>query len=311
MRGKLTRRRFLTISAAAAILPGKALATAPLARWQGSALGGPAAMVLVGLPEAASARLFTAVQSEIARLEAIFSLYRPGSALAQLNETGRLVAPPAEFLALLELSDRLYQTTGGAFAPTIQPLWLLHAAAAAEGRHPTPAQIVETRQRSGWRHLRATSQAVSFARPGMALTFNGIAQGFIADRVAALLRAEGLRDVLIDMGEIAALGSRADGTAWRAGIALPDGPIVREVKLSERALATSAPLGTLLDRSGQVGHILDPRNGQPGGRWRLVSVSAPSAALADGLSTAFCLLSGEAIAAALAAHPDSSIEALL
>ncbi len=307
----LPRRRFLAISAAVAAFPATSLADVPVARWKGTALGAGASMTLVGVQDAEAREEFATIQAEVARLEGIFSLYRKGSALARLNEAGRLEDPPSELLELLTLSNALHRNTEGAFDPTIQPLWLLYAAAASEDRLPTDREIARAREQSGWQHLHFTSKSVSFARPGMALTMNGVAQGYIADRVAAVLRARGMTDVLIDMGEIAALGGRADGTPWRAGISLPNGRVVREVKLGERALATSAPLGTLLDRSGNVGHILDPRSGQPGGRWRLVSVSAPNAALADGLSTAICLLDGTAISATLAAYPDCSLEALL
>ncbi len=268
-------------------------------------------MTLVGVHEAEATDVFAAVEEEIDRLEGLFSLYRRGSLLARLNAEGRLTAPPGEFLDLLELSDRLQRTTCGAFDPTIQPLWLLHAAAATERRRPTAGEVAAVRESCGWRHLEISPREVAFTRPGMALTFNGIGQGYIADRVAALLRGMGLRDVLVDMGEIAALGRRPDGRPWRAGISLPEGRIVREVRLGERCLATSAPLGTLLDPAGRVGHILDPRSGEPGGRWKLVSVAADRAALADGLSTACCLLSRDAIAVALGAHPDASLEALL
>jgi thiamine biosynthesis lipoprotein len=307
----LSRRRFLAISAAAAALPASAHAASPVMRWRGAALGAQASMVLVGIDEAEAGSVFAAVEAEIDRLEGLFSLYRRDSLLARLNAEGRLAAPPGEFLELLALSDRLQRTTGGAFDPTIQPLWLLHAAAAAENRRPAAGDLAEARALCGWRHLDISPRAVRFTRPGMALTFNGIAQGYIADRVAALLRGLRLRDVLVDMGEIATLGRRPDGTPWRAGISPPGGRIVREVRLGERCLATSAPLGTLLDPSGRVGHILDPRSGEPGGRWRLVSIAADRAALADGLSTACCLLPRDAIAAALAAHPGSSLEALL
>ncbi len=307
----LSRRRFLAVSAAAAALPASARAARPVARWRGAALGAQASMTLVGLHETEAGGVFAAVQAEIDRLEGLFSLYRRDSLLARLNAEGRLTAPPGEFLALLDLSDRLQRTTGGAFDPTIQPLWLLHAAAAVENRRPTADEIAETRANCGWRHLEVSPRAVRFTRPGMALTFNGIAQGYIADRVAALLSGLGLRDVLVDMGEIAALGRRPDGAPWRAGIALPEGRVVREIRLSERCLATSAPLGSLLDPAGRIGHILDPRSGEPGGRWRLVSVAAGQAVLADGLSTACCLLSRDAITAALTAQPDATLEALL
>ncbi|MEO3427410.1 FAD:protein FMN transferase [Pelagibius sp. CAU 1746] len=306
----LSRRRFLAISAAAAALPAAARAARPVARWRGAALGAQASMTLVGVHDAEAGQVFGAVQEEIERMEGLFSLYRPDSLLTRLNAEGRLTAPPEEFLELLELSGRLQRATGGAFDPTIQPLWLLHATAAAENRRPAAGDLAQARARCGWQHLEISPGALRFTRPGMALTFNGIAQGYVADRVAALLRSFGLRDVLVDMGEIAARGRRPDGSPWRAGISLPGGRIVREVRLSERCLATSAPLGTFLDPAGRIGHILDPRSGEPGGRWRLVAVSAERAALADGLSTACCLLSREAIAAALAAQPGSSLEAL-
>jgi thiamine biosynthesis lipoprotein len=118
--------------------------------------------------------------------------------------------------------------------------------------------------------------------------------------------------VLVDMGEIHAVGARADGTPWRAGIATPKGGIRSDaVMLVDRALATSAPYGTVLDRAGHIGHIVDPRTGRPGGLWRQVSVSAPRAALADGLSTAFCLIPRDLMERAVAAYPGAQVEALL
>lgn len=312
MNDTLTRRRFLTISAAAVALPSTARAEAPaVSRWHGRALGAAASMTLVGVAESPAQAIFAAVEDEIARLEAIFSLHRPGSALNRLNESGSLSHPPAELLELIGLSGTIYRASGGAFDPTVQPLWLLLAKSAAEGRAPQADELTEARRHCGWGNLHSDTRAITFARQGMAMTFNGIAQGFIADRVAALIRARGLTDVLIDTGEIAALGRRPDGTPWRAGIATPDGEVVREVRLGERALATSAPLGTLLDRSGRVGHILDPRSGRPSDQWQLVSVSAKSAALADGLSTAFCLMTRDEIDGALERFPSASLEVLI
>lgn len=311
-RPRVSRRRFLAISAAATALPAAGpAAAAQIARWQGTALGGVASTTLIGIDAAAAAETFAAVEREIARLEDVFSLYLSNSALVRLNRSGRIETPPPELIEVLQLSDVLYRTTDGAFDPTIQPLWLLQAAAAAQGQRPTPGQVAAVRGRVGWGNLRFSPKEASFARAGMALTLNGIAQGFIADSVAALLRGRGLRDVLVDAGEVTASGSRADGTPWRAGIADPDGRVVRQIRLDGRGLAVSAPNGTRLGRETRAGHILDPRSGQPAERWRLVTVSAPSAALADGLSTAFCVLPRRAIRRALAAHPDASLEVLL
>ena len=130
----------------------------------------------------------------------------------------------------------------------------------------------------------------------------------MADRVAALLEAEGLSDILIDTGELRALGGQPGGGVWPVRLAQGG-----EVGLRERALATSAPLGTTFDPEGRCGHILDPRTGQPEpSAWRAVSVTAPQAALADALSTALCLTKVKAEADAVCDHfADVTIESLL
>ena len=290
-----SRRRFLTIAAACAALPaGAALATA---RWTGRALGAGVSMQLAGLTEEDAAPIFADVAQELDRLETIFSLYRTDSEITRLNRDGVLTAPSPEMLQVLSLSDTLHHATGGVFDPTVQPLWL----ALADGQG-----VEAARTQVGWKRLRFDSAEVRFETPGMALTLNGIAQGAVTDRIAALLRARGLRDVLIDIGEIAALGRRADGAAWSVGIADPEGQVLRRMTLTDRALATSAPLGTVLDFETGQGHILNPAGGAPARA--LVSVSAPDAALADGLSTALCLLPPLRGADVLAQFPQAQLE---
>jgi thiamine biosynthesis lipoprotein len=308
----ITRRRFIAISAAATAAPGSAFGAAPVTRWRGVALGAGASMTLAGVGKSEAAPVIARVQSEIGRLEAIFSLYQAESALSRFNQTGRLPSPPPEMLELLTLCGTLHHQTGGAFDPTIQPLWALHAEAAAMGSMPSDVEIDMARARTGWTSIHFDTDDIISTRSGMALTLNGIAQGYIADRIADLLRTEGMTGVLVDMGEIHAVGTHEDGMPWRVGITTPEGGVrSNAVALADRALATSAPYGTVLDRAGHIGHIVDPRTGRTGGLWRQVSVSAPRAALADGLSTAFCLMSRTQTEIAIAAYPGARIEALL
>ncbi len=285
-----TRRRFLAIVAGAAAAAAAGTGRAAVRQWRGVALGAGASLHFTH-PEAD--RLIALSLAEIDRMEQIFSLHRPDSALARLNRDGRLEAPPLELLSLLSLSGAIHSATGGAFDPTIQPLWALYAERHARGLTPSRTEISETLARTGWTNLRVSPAEISFGRPGMAMTLNGIAQGYIADRIADLLRAEGLADVLVNTGEIAAVGHDPDGAPWRVNLA---GGGHRD--LTDAAIATTAPLGTVFDRDGKVGHILDPRTGKPGGHWRQVSVIARSAARADGLSTAFALMRRDEIAAA-------------
>jgi thiamine biosynthesis lipoprotein len=280
-----TRRRFLAISAAAVTLPNVARAD-PIYTWQGVALGARATLRLAHPnAKAISAR----VAAEVSRLEDIFSLYRSNSSLMHLNSSGRFDTPPFELLECLSIAGAVFRKSAGRFDPTIQPLWTCYADASAQGRLPKDGDLDLARMRSGWDRVRISSSAIVLD-PQMALTLNGLAQGYIADRVADLLITEGLTNVLIDTGEFRAIGTHPDGHAWPVRLAAGG-----EVALNTRALATSAPLGTTFDEHAQVGHILDPRTGQPAkSSWHEVTVSARSAALADALSTAACLFGSRA-----------------
>ncbi|MBB3978439.1 thiamine biosynthesis lipoprotein [Rhizobium azooxidifex] len=284
----ITRRRLIAISAVLAALPAAARADTGTARlWTGQALGARASIRLDHPDgEAIAAR----VMAEIGRLEDILSLYRPDSALSRLNRDGHLTAPPFELLECLSLAGAVHRASGGRFDPTVQSLWALWAQSAANGGRPDAEAIEEVRRRTGWYKVELDAAVIAL-QPGMALTLNGIGQGYVADRVATLLEAEGLTDILIDTGEFRALGGRPEG----GGISGEGWPVRLEtgerLALRQRALATSAPLGTTFDQAGQDGHILDPATGRPGpARWRAISVSAPTAAIADAVATAACLM---------------------
>jgi len=315
----LTRRRFIAISAAAACGAHPALAIAGPSRpvvWRGVALGARAEIRLNVEDRAEAARIVLACRAEIDRLEDLFSLYRAGSAISRLNRDGRLDAPDADLLQLLSSAAAIHRATEGAFDPTVQALWdayaRIHAKFPDDGSGRRQAMMAAHEQLAGHIGFDAVAigpDRIALGRPGMALTLNGIAQGFITDRIAELLRARGLGHVLVDIGELRALDGRRDGSSWPVRIAEPGTgkATARTVRLNDRALATSEPLGTTFDAAGRFGHILNPRTGRPAAMRRQVSVTAPSAAIADGLSTAFCLMPDEKVGQAIAAFAGADL----
>ncbi|WP_397544600.1 FAD:protein FMN transferase [Roseovarius salis] len=300
----LSRRRFLAIAACTAVFGTRSAAAPELTQWRSTALGARTTLSLAH-PEAAS--IAESVFAELRRLEDIFSLYRPGSSLSRLNRDGKLAAPPFELLDCLSLCARIHAASDGMFDPTVQPLWAAYARYHAGT--PGPAGIETARALVGWHGVSFDSGAVRFDRSGMAVTLNGIAQGYIADRIAGLLRREGLTDVMVDTGELHALGGHPDGGAWPVTLETVGGTPAGSTHLRDAAMATSAPAGTRFGDRAQAGHILDPAAGRPArARWRLVSVTGPSAALGDGLSTAACLMQDqEAITSAVARFPSMSL----
>jgi thiamine biosynthesis lipoprotein len=167
--------------------------------------------------------------------------------------------------------------------------------------------------------VRIDADRIAFARSGMAVTLNGIAQGFITDRIATILRSGGCDSVLADLGEIRALGTHPNGQAWRIGLADPWVPdqIARTLEITDRAVATSAANGFQFDPSGRFHHLLDPTTGSSAGRYASVSVVARDATTADALSTSLTLmpiaeaervLNAERGSMALFTHPDGSTQ---
>ncbi|WP_299392844.1 FAD:protein FMN transferase [Pelagibius sp.] len=286
----LSRRRFLAIAASCAVAgPARAKTTT---RWRGIALGAEAEITLHG-PEEAAGPALQAARTELRRIERLFSLYDPASDLARLNRDGRLDDPAPDFHALLDLCSRVHAATGGLFDPSVQPLWR----AMANHRGAPPRDVLEEAQvRVGWDGVVYGRTAVRLTRPGMALTFNGIAQGFATDRVAGALARFGFEETLVNIGEF-----RAGAGSWRIGIADPDQGLVTTRSLERGAMATSSP-AALVFGGGGLGHILDPGFPLREASWSTVSVEAESAALADAFSTALCLLDAPAVQTVLAAN---------
>ncbi|MDR3439377.1 FAD:protein FMN transferase [Telmatospirillum sp.] len=285
----LGRRRFITLSAAAAglaLLPGhRAFAAEPLI-WRGNTLGADASLILYAEDPAQAHRLLAQSLEELERLERIFNLYRDDSTLTRLNRDGGLDAPPVELVELLTISRHVSQLSNGAFDVTVQPLWTLYAdhfaQANADPSGPSAAAIAALVPRIGWQAVETDSRRIGFARPDMAITLNGIAQGYVTDKIADLLRRQGMRHVLVDMGEIAAVGSHPDGSAWRVGL---EG--AGEIGLIDRAISTSSADGTRF--SATCNHLFDPRSGRCATMTGAVSVIAANATIADALSTAIAV----------------------
>lgn len=303
MASGIDRRRVLAVLAAVSVPWPVAMAGNGVTRWRGVALGARASLTIAA---PAAQGLVQASLAEVKRLEGIFSLYDANSELSRLNREGRLSHPSPDLLRVLSLVSSVHQATQGAFDPTVQPLWDLYARWHVErGVAPPQRSVERTLALVGWHQVQYSSREVRFVRQGMAMTLNGVAQGYIADRVADLLRSEGLEHVLVETGEAIAVGHHPEGRPWKAALR----GTAETVGLDDGALAVSEPLATHFDAAGQVGHILDPSSGVPGGCWSRVAVQAPSAALADALSTSACLLDETRINALRETYPDVRVAA--
>jgi FAD:protein FMN transferase len=292
----INRRRLLRILAAGATLPLLSEPRAPAYEWRGQALGAEARLRLVHRDAAEARRAVAFCLDEIARLERAFSLFDPDSELSRLNRGDRLAAASHDLRAVLTEAGHLSRLSAGAFDVTVQPLWLALARhfRMQPGTAPSSHAIDRALALVDFRQLELDGARIDFRRPGMAATLNGIAQGYITDRLAGLLRDLGFEQVLIEAGEIYAL-SRVE--PWPVGIA----GTPRHLVLANRAIATSSGPAIPFEPSRRHNHLVDPRTGASANRYASVSVVADTALRADGLSTALSLLPLDAMPSLLAA----------
>jgi thiamine biosynthesis lipoprotein len=275
------------------------------------ALGAAVSITVLGVPEPRANRAIDAALAEIETVETVMSLYRPDSQLCRLNRNGVLDRPHPYLVEVLVAARETSRLSDGAFDVTVQPLWQLFSTCRKDGRLPSESEIAAARRSVVWRGIECSADRVRLLDPVTAVTLNGIAQGFAADRAVAALRSHGVEHALVNTGEIGSVGAKPDGRDWTAGIQHPRVPdaYVSLAALRGRSLATSGDYATKFAADFSKNHIFDPRTGESPGETASASIAAPTAMQADALSTAAMVLGVDQTLALIAQLPD--VDALL
>ena len=258
----------------------------------------------------AAAQALADAFDSIARTEARLSTWRDDSELSQVNRlasAGRQHLSP-ELAAFLDITLQLVGESDGAFDPTIGPLvraWDLRGA----GRIPPAGELSSARRSVGARHVHLDRAAatISFDVPGLWLDPGGIGKGWALDRAAEVLREHALDGALLDFGgQLIAVGTPPGARHWPVAVARPDDRSRPELvlALASGSVATSAQSQRGHSVGGRwLGHILDPRTGEPVARSGSVTVAAENATEADALATALFVMGPEAGLAWAKDHP--------
>ena len=236
---------------------------------------------------------------EMDRLIAIFSRYDEASALSALNAEGHLEGPPPELAMVLSAALSYHRLSGGAFDPTVAPLVDLFCASftGPVPREPTAAEIAEARELVGAGAITASRRRVRLTRRGTALTLDGIAKGYIVDRMAATLERAGIGRYLVEAGgDIRTGGTKEAGLPWAVAVRDPEraGRLPGTIHLSGAAVATSGSYERYYDPERRFHHIVDAARGFSPRACTSATVVAPSATAADALATAVLVLGSRA-----------------
>lgn len=206
------------------------------------------------------------LEAEINRIEFSLSHWRESSATADFNhlESTQPFGISPELADIVEFALKLSAASDGMYDVTVAPLTGLWGyGPAGKLPDPSPEQVKAALAKVGWRKLRLDKENLTLAKSheGVNLDLGSVLQGYAADRAAALLRAQGQHDYLIEVGgEILAAGS------WRVGIEDPFNPrvMLQTMLLTDRALSPSGLYRAKRQAAGKpVSHIVSPKAGRP------------------------------------------------
>jgi thiamine biosynthesis lipoprotein len=257
--------------------------------------------VMVPFETPSASEMAQAMLDEIDRLEGQLTVYRDSSEVSRLNARAadQPVRVEPNLFELLTLAAHLYRETDGAFDISVGALIKAWGFFRREGRVPTPEERANVRERIGMQHvlLDAQKQTVHYQRRGLEINLGSIGKGYALDRASLAVSRTGQRQeretasgVLLHGGHSSVL---ALGRVWTLGLTDPERPQCRRalVHLHNRALATSAITHLHFEHAGKkLGHLLDPRTACPAEGMLSATATAPSAAEADALATAFFIL---------------------
>ena len=285
----MTRRAFIQTGLGLALLAHRPLQASSRLHWQNTTFTGLGTTLSIRAAHEDAAKLDVALADArrvVARVEDQMSLFRPTSAIQQLNRDGMLRNPPPDLWRILAMSQRISAQSHGAFDVTVQPLWALYAEAQKQGRLPTATEIQAARQRVGWQHMHVSPTHVEFDKPAMCITLNGIAQGYAADLVREQLKRSGIAHALINTGEWTSLGQAESGRDWTLGVADPRHAdrLVARLRMNGLCVATSADDQCAFSEDRVHHHILNPETGYSPSDISSVTVVAKTCAHADALT---------------------------
>ena len=254
--------------------------------------------------EATSQAAFDAVFREFDRLDALMSVWRPGSDVLRINEAAgvRAVAVGPDVREALHAARQVSEWTGGKFDVTFGALADLWKFDDQNEDHTVPAaDAVRSRlPLIDYRQIEIDDRAgtVFLRRAGMRMHLGGIGKGYAVEHAAAILRQAGLRDFMIQAGGDLYVAGRKAGRPWRLGINDPrgaEGKSFAMLDLTDSTFSTSGDYARYFIKDGvRYHHIIDPSTGQPARGCRSVTIVTDSPLLADGLSTGVFLLGPEA-----------------
>ena len=297
-------------------LPSAAAHAGPLSQSFG-VMGTEATLTIWTTDAPRAQRAFVDARAELDRVERLMTDWErpawPPSDVVRINQAAgkSAVKVDAETLAVIDQSLDMSRRSEGAFDITfaaMKGLWKFDED--LDPKVPPKDEIERRRKLINWRDVVVDhgARTVKLRRAGMRIGLGGIAKGYAVDRCAAVLRAQGFSDFMVQAGGDLFVAGSKGGASWMVGVRDPRGgprDIIGRMPIKDHAFSTAGDY----ERSFVLGgrryhHIIDPKTGYPATASREVTIYAPTAFLADALDDAVFILGPKKGLALVAGFPD-------
>jgi FAD:protein FMN transferase len=221
---------------------------------------------------------------EARRLDLLLSNYKPESEWSKMNREAadHPVAVSAELFDLLTACVNYSRKSEGAFDITVGRLMKIWGFYRDSGHLPQPGEVKRALGQTGYQHivLDPSKQTVFFSRAGLNLDPGGVGKGYAVDKMAGILKRDGIRSALVSAAgsSIFCFGAPPGEPGWRIQIKDPgnEWKPMADVTLKDESLSTSGSYEKFFVAEGRTwSHIMDPRTGFPSQGTLSVSVIAP------------------------------------
>ncbi|MBI5492319.1 MAG: FAD:protein FMN transferase [Deltaproteobacteria bacterium] len=229
---------------------------------------------------------------EIKRYETLFSSYIPDSDVSRVSkEAGvRPVKVSPEVMEVVEKAVMVAELSGGAFDPTVGALSKVWGPSGEKGYVPAKEEVGKLLPLVDYKNIEIdkTASTIFLKKKGMALNLGGVAKGFITEKAALKLKANGVERGIVHAGGDMVVFQKDEQRQFIIGIQHPrEKKLLGEAHLYNGAVATSGDYERFFMKDGvRYHHILDPRTGFPAMKSMAVTIIAKDPTMADALSTA-------------------------
>lgn len=222
---------------------------------------------------------------EVERINRKYSTYIDSNYLWVINNSGvSELKVDDETFYLLQKCNEFYVVTNGGFDAAIGTYIDILGFETDNPDEPSITEIQSALEKVGWKHIELLENNLIRKTKPVKINFGAIAKGYAVDRMAEILRNNGIKKFLINAGgELI-----GEGNEWTIGIQHPrkKNELLGKVILNNISVATSGDYEQFFEKKNKrFHHIINPKTGLPSLETQAVTIISEKNVDADALAT--------------------------